>query len=678
MKHKFFAFATLFVLLATAGRSVAQGTAFTYQGRLNDGASVANGLYDLRFKIFDTLTNGTQQGPLLTGTATPVSNGLLTVTLDFGNQFPGTNRWLEIDVRTNGIGAFTTLSPRQPLSPTPYAIYSGAAATANSVSAANIVGTVPIAQLPSNLITNGSSGVNFTGTFSGNGSGVTNINLAANSGGALTISGGFPLTSMPTVGNGPRSVAATDVNGDGKIDLISANYGTNGTGNTLSILTNNGTGVFTLSSTPVVGVGPISVIATDVNGDNKMDLVCANYKGGSNNTLSILINNGTGGFTLSSSPVVGAGPVSVIAADVNGDGKMDLITANLGGGSAGLGTTLSVLTNTGTGSFALSSTVVVGLGPMAIVATDINGDNKLDLVSANFYASSISVVTNTGNGNFVLSSSIAGLTHANAIVAMDVNNDGKMDLITSDPANDLLQVLTNNGTGAFAISSSPSLDSPYNSGSATSIATADVNGDGKLDLICGNSFGLNGNTLSLLTNNGAGGFVLEPLPVYVGRGPYSTIAADVSGDGRPDLICANFGTNTLSVLFNSPTVTGIVQSTGPITSPMWNASIPIDYGGSLPSTGQFSTGGGTLLITPTGSGYTTVAGQIGMSILLDGVYIGSCQIYANQINSHMAFVSKTLVQKGVPAGPHSISLQATPGTLSNFDFFSVTVVEIPF
>jgi hypothetical protein len=669
MKHKFpgfLAFTLLAAFHTQLSTAHAQGTTFTYQGRLDVNGTPANGVYDFSFRAFNALTNGSFFGGAVLVPAVAVSNGLFTVSLAFNPAaFDGSARWLDIGVTTNGGATFSSLTPRQPVTATPYAMIAG-----------NVTGAIPLAQLPPSVVTNGASGVNITGTFSGNGAGVTNINLAANSGGALTISGGFPLSSMPIVGNGPRSVAVADVNGDGKIDLISANYGTNGTGNTLSILTNNGAGIFTLASSPVVGTGPYSVIATDVNGDNKMDLVCANFNGGSNNTLSILINNGTGNFTLSSSPVVGLGPDAVTAADVNGDGKMDLISANFG---TATGNTLSVLTNNGTGSFVLASTLVVGQGPMAVIATDINGDNKLDLVCANFYANSISLLTNSGNGNFVLSSSITGISRPNAIAAMDVNNDGKMDLIISAPAIDSLVILTNNGTGNFTTSSSPSLDSPYNSGSATSVATADVNGDGKLDLICANSAGGNGNTLSLLTNNGAGDFVLTPLPLYVGRGPYSVVAADVNGDGKPDLMCANFGTNTLSVLFNSPTLTGIVQSTGPITSPMWNATTPIDFGGSLPTTSQFNTGGGTLLITASGSGYTTVVSAIGMNILLDGVVIGSCQTFANQVNSHMSFVPKTFVKKGVAAGSHSISLQPLSGTLSNSgDNYSVTVIEFPF
>jgi hypothetical protein len=112
----------LIIVQAALGFAVlAQTTAFTYQGRLNDGAAPATGIYDLRFAIYDAAGGGTQQGNTLTNAATAVSNGLFTVTLDFGNQFPGANRWLEIGVRTNGGGAFSVLTRvnRSPPLPTP-------------------------------------------------------------------------------------------------------------------------------------------------------------------------------------------------------------------------------------------------------------------------------------------------------------------------------------------------------------------------------------------------------------------------------------------------------------------------------------------------------------------------------------------------------------------------------
>lgn len=109
----------------------AQGTAFTYQGRLNDGAALANGSYDLRFAIFSVASGAGQIGPIQDRPAVPVSNGLFTVTLDFGPNFPGANRWLEVSVRPAGTAPplppppFTKLTPRHALLPTPYAITAG-------------------------------------------------------------------------------------------------------------------------------------------------------------------------------------------------------------------------------------------------------------------------------------------------------------------------------------------------------------------------------------------------------------------------------------------------------------------------------------------------------------------------------------------------------------------------
>ena len=132
MKRNPLYFFCISVLLAAAVNVLGQGTAFTYQGRLNDGAAPANGTYDLRFTLYDAASGGSEVSGILTNTATAVSNGLFVVTLDFGaGAFTGPERWLEVSVRTNGGASFTTLSPRQPVTATPYAIFS---ASSGSVS----------------------------------------------------------------------------------------------------------------------------------------------------------------------------------------------------------------------------------------------------------------------------------------------------------------------------------------------------------------------------------------------------------------------------------------------------------------------------------------------------------------------------------------------------------------
>jgi hypothetical protein len=170
----------LFTLNSELSTARAQGTAFTYQGELNDSGSPANGNYDFTFALFNSSTNSGQAGNTMTNLDMGVTNGLFTVTLDFGEVFTGANYWLAIGVRTNGNANFASLSPLQAITPAPYAIFApnaGSAASANSVSATNITGAIPLAQLAAAVVTNTETGLTLSGTFSGNGAGLTNLTL---------------------------------------------------------------------------------------------------------------------------------------------------------------------------------------------------------------------------------------------------------------------------------------------------------------------------------------------------------------------------------------------------------------------------------------------------------------------------------------------------------------------
>ena len=177
---------TVTTWLVTAALAHAQGTAFTYQGRIDDGANPANGSFDMRFALFDAASAGVAQGNPLTNAAAAVSNGIFTVTLDFGNQFPGANRWLEIAVRTNGSGAFTTLTPRQALTPAPYAVFAG------KVNASGISGTLAPGNIANGTIT---STMLATGAVGSNQLAAGAVTTAALANGAVTA------TKVATVTN---------------------------------------------------------------------------------------------------------------------------------------------------------------------------------------------------------------------------------------------------------------------------------------------------------------------------------------------------------------------------------------------------------------------------------------------------------------------------------------------
>jgi hypothetical protein len=216
----------------------AQGTAFTYQGRLNSSGAPADGNYDLRFLLFNVASNGAAIAGPRTNSAVAVSNGLFTAVVDFGSGvFTGSREWLEIGVRTNGASnGFVTLAPRQELTPAPYAIFAN--------TASNVSGTVAAAQLPGNVIYNGAGGVNLTGSFFGNGAGLSNLTATAFAGTIPQSNLGATNSYTPTIGDGVNNFNTSVAQGYStrignlvfvEIWLVWTNRGSAYNGNTVQI-----------------------------------------------------------------------------------------------------------------------------------------------------------------------------------------------------------------------------------------------------------------------------------------------------------------------------------------------------------------------------------------------------------------------------------------------------------
>jgi len=170
--------AILSLLNSQLSTACAQGTAFTYQGRLNTGGAPASGLYDYRFKLYSDPLGNTQVGSAYLTNAIPVTNGLFVTTINFGSGvFTGDNYWLGVEVRTNGTSNYTELSPLQALTPAPYSIF--------AASSSNLLGVLPVGQLSGTLLNSSlPASPSFSGTvtasaLSGNGINVTNVNAAA-------------------------------------------------------------------------------------------------------------------------------------------------------------------------------------------------------------------------------------------------------------------------------------------------------------------------------------------------------------------------------------------------------------------------------------------------------------------------------------------------------------------
>jgi hypothetical protein len=210
--------------------------------------------------------------------------------------------------------------------------------------------------------------------------------------------GTFAPRTTFTSGSRPTSVAVADVNSDGRSDLLYArsSYGIN----SASVLLGNGNGTFASPVHYAVGTNPHSIKAADFNGDGRLDLVTAND--GSNN-VSVLLGNGNGTFGTSTAYAAGRVPKSVDVGDLDGDGDLDLVTANTAGNGDGVtgnpdGDNVSVLLGNGNGTFGTQTKYFVGQTPFSVEIEDFDEDGRRDLVTANYGDNQIATLRNTGTG----------------------------------------------------------------------------------------------------------------------------------------------------------------------------------------------------------------------------------------------------------------------------------------
>ena len=253
----------------------------------------------------------------------------------------------------------------------------------------------------------------------------------------------------------PTSVAIADLDGDGKPDLAV----TNSYGNTVCILKNTATvgsidnKSFAATVDFTTGLGPTYVAISDIDGDGKPDLVVANYNAGSvsvlhNTTVSDSIN--TKSFAKKIDFVVGTGPHALAIGDFNGDGKPDIVVANQGS------STISILANQATTGKITSGSLAFhvdlpsnGESPYYVSVGNIDGDSLPDIVVANLMANNISVFQNTFSGGSITSSSFAaGVNFATNIypfsaAVADLDGDGKPDIAVPDYGKNTISVFRN-------------------------------------------------------------------------------------------------------------------------------------------------------------------------------------------------------------------------------------------
>jgi hypothetical protein len=328
--------------------------------------------------------------------------------------------------------------------------------------------------------------------------------------------------------HGPIPVSAADLDGDGDIDLVTANPD----GNDVSVLRNYGDGTFAAPESFGTGEYPYSVFAADLDSDGDLDLATANYL---SNDVSVLLNNGTGTFGYHTTFSTGENPSGVYAADLDGDGDLDLVTSNHSSWD------VSVLLNNGDGSFAAAVPFSTGDRSLSVFAADLDGDGDLDLVTANYGDNNVSVLLNNGDGSFAAATPFSVGNNPYSVFAADLDSDGDLDLAVANLNGNTVSILLNTGNGTFGNHTA------FGTGDGPcGVLASDLDGDGDLDLITANSAS---NDVSILLNNGDGSFTVAT-NISAGNMPVSVLSADLDGDMDLDIVTANFVGNDVSVLLN--------------------------------------------------------------------------------------------------------------------------------
>src|SRR5215467_3422147 len=353
------------------------------------------------------------------------------------------------------------------------------------------------------------------------------------------------VINLPT-NDSPSSLTTGDFNKDGKLDFAVTNIGPGGYTATVSVVFGNGDGTFqppvdysTGTQTPYnPGSIPRSIVAADFNNDGYLDLATLDF---GNSEVSILLNNGNGTF---SSPTFYAGwnnsgdgafPQQLVAADLNKDGNVDLLAV----ASPQYGAGMVVLVGNGDGTFQQPILYATDIQASSIIAGDFNGDGAPDVAVSSGPLATVAVLMNKGDGTLIGNRSYGGNGSGPVSVAFgDLNGDGKADMVVADNTGLTANVYLNNGDGTFKETASYRTDPTQSAYGPNSVTLADLNRDGKLDLVVGGSSSTSFTTLL----GGGDGTFQAPIVynfAYNGNnlGGVTTLAvADVNGDGIPDVI----------------------------------------------------------------------------------------------------------------------------------------------
>lgn len=343
--------------------------------------------------------------------------------------------------------------------------------------------------------------------------------------------GTFAAKTDYATGEGPYKVALGDMNGDGLLDMVTANF----TAYTVSVRLGQAGGTFAATKTDYpVGRFPSCLALGDINGDGRLDVVVGQQY---SSVVGVLLAKAGGGYDYQSYSATSQSVYAVTVGDVNGDGLLDIATVDEWDFS------VSVLLGKAGGGFAAPVRYPAGASPYCVAMGDIDGDGLLDIVSADSYSGYVTVLRGLAYGGFAPRVSYEAGYGTIGVALGDVDGDGRLDIVTANASGNTTSVLLGQSGGGFA----PKVN--YATGTGPyDVALGDVNGDGRLDIVTANYGGTVGaGTVSVLLGQAGGGFAPK-VDYAAGKKTYSVTLGDIDGDGRLDIVAVNSESNTASVL----------------------------------------------------------------------------------------------------------------------------------
>lgn len=340
------------------------------------------------------------------------------------------------------------------------------------------------------------------------------------------------------VGSHPIAAVTTDFDGDGTLDIITANQFTGNNGD-LSLMKGFGDGTFRRLASITAGLIPTGVAFADATGDGLPDLIVSNLV---SQEVTVHPGNGLGGFGQKISTLVSGRPSGIAVGDWNGDGKLDIATVN--------DSNVSTMLGDGTGRFGTLRQFPTGVGPIQIVTADFslntNGTNDgiLDLAVVNNGSNTIQIFRGDGTGVFTLTRTLTTGVGPYSMTVGQFSTDTRLDIAVANFGDNSVGTFLANTTGGFATQVTR-----FTGLGPRSLATADLNKDGKLDLIVGQAKISSAGEVAVMTGDGLGGFTVQPL-VHTSPKPNALITGDFNRDGNVDVAAVSLTGDTISILQN--------------------------------------------------------------------------------------------------------------------------------